>query len=346
MKTYQGSRLLFHAIEDLRFESEFQFHADKQDSVFQIIGTTICGSDLRIIRNGDPRIFGPRVLGHEIVARVVQPGTRSDLKNAEVVSIGADCPCGSCKYCISKRENLCERHLAIGYQLDGGLASYLVLPSRIVDTVPIVEVRPKNLVLPYALSEPVGCVLHGLEYSRVEFSQRVLIIGGGPIGIMLARLATEYCGVATSQIVLLETSQNRRDFACELGLNVIEPIDENAELGQFDQIFTATSNPNSHVGILKYVAKGGSLNFFGGVPKDSPSLLVHSNDLHYSEITISGSHGSAPKHHALAATIIANDETFWSRLITSTLKLENFSDALSKLNQGLEMKVAVTPNVN
>ena len=73
----------------------------------------LCGSDIRIYNKGNERIKYPAVIGHEISGTVIESDTKK-FKNGDLISIGADIPCGSCKYCKSKQPNLCEENLAIG----------------------------------------------------------------------------------------------------------------------------------------------------------------------------------------------------------------------------------------
>ena len=81
----------------------------------------ICGSDLRIMSDGNSRISPPQILGHEIAGEIVELG--EGVKNYSLgdrVSTGADIPCGKCNHCKSGRPNCCDTNLAIGYQFECG----------------------------------------------------------------------------------------------------------------------------------------------------------------------------------------------------------------------------------
>lgn len=319
------------------------FLQEEGDAVFETLFTTICGSDLRIILHGDSRIIGPRVLGHEVVARVISSGKRNDFAEGDIVAIGADIPCANCKYCKRQQENLCTEHLALGYQIDGGLSSKIHFPAKFLSSAPIVKIRPNQYIEAYALAEPVGCVIHGVEFSLVQRSHNVLILGGGPIGIMISKVCLDLLGLGVEQVHIIEPFDARRSFIARMGLQVHANLSELEKLGNplFDRIFTATSNPQSHANVLNYIDRGGRINFFGGVPKESSILKVDSNRLHYSEISLEGSHGSCPRHHRKATELISRDESFWAKMITARTTLAEINPAISRMRQGLELKVAV-----
>ena len=343
MKKFIGSRALLLDRNKVKVENSHVFIPFEGDAVFKVIYTTICGSDLRIMEFGDPRVKYPRTLGHEIVAKVIDAGLREDIRPGEIVSIGADIPCNSCSFCTRKMSNLCNKHLAVGYQFDGGLADYLIIPKEYLISAPIVSVKPHMSVAAYALSEPLGCVLHGLEYSRVEKHNRLLIFGGGPIGLMIAYTAQKFFEVSSSDILIIEPNESRREFLRRFEIEVVDKIDIRKldDENKFDRIFTATSNSQSHRSVLEYCRRGAFINFFGGVPRDTPSISLEANLLHYSEICISGSHGSTPRHHELATKMIAKDEFFWDSLITLKISISQFSDVANIMRSGREMKIAV-----
>lgn len=318
------------------------------DAVFEILLTTICGSDLRISKYGDDRIIPPRVLGHEISARVLDAGNLENTFAGDFVAIGADIPCGKCDYCSLGRSNLCVVHTAIGYQLDGGFAEHLVIPSEFLKFAPIVRINGIANPTLYALAEPTGCALNGLKFSGVTHSDEVLIYGGGPVGIILALLSNSYLGIPKEKIVIVEPSPARRSLIHDFGINSIDSASRDVARDVFplgaSQVFTANSSWDSHKEALKNVRPGGMINFFGGVPKDAPALQLHANFLHYQEIKVGGSHGSTPEDHKQAVSIISEHVGLWEKLLTKRLPLENLEHALAILAAGTGLKVGVEPN--
>jgi len=318
------------------------------DAIFEIQLTTVCGSDLRIAKYGDDRIVAPRILGHEISARVIDAGALEGIEKGDFVAIGADIPCGKCNYCKIGRSNLCLVHTAIGYQLDGGFAEHLIIPKQFLEYAPIVKVEGKLHPHLYALAEPTGCAINGIKFSGVTESDEVLIYGGGPVGMILALLAHTQIGIPKERILIIEPSVSRRARVADFGFASIESGTK-LELKEIlpwgaSQIFTANSAVNSHQIAIDNVKPGGTINFFGGVPKDSPALEIHSNFLHYQEVKIGGSHGSSPEDHREAVNVIDQHLDIWGMLLTKTYPLAGLQTALADLSSGDELKVGVKPN--
>jgi L-iditol 2-dehydrogenase len=318
------------------------------DAVFEIQLTTVCGSDLRISKYGDDRIVPPRILGHEISARVIDAGSSGSIKEGDFVAIGADIPCGNCKYCKIGRSNLCRVHTAIGYQLDGGFAEHLIIPNEFLEHAPIVKIESKLHSDLYALAEPTGCAINGMKFSGVTKSDEVLIYGGGPVGMILALLVHTQIGVPKEKIIIIEPSARRRVRVADFGFTSFESGTGQELSGVLpwgaSQIFTANSAIDSHHLAIANVQPGGTINFFGGIPKDSPALQIHSNFLHYQEVKIGGSHGSSPEDHREAVNVIDRHLNLWGMLLTKTYPLAELQRVLDVLSSGDELKVGVKPN--
>jgi len=315
----------------------------------------ICGSDLRIMGDGNPRITPPHILGHEISGEIVELG--SGVNNYAVgdrVSTGADVPCGECNHCRSGRPNCCDINYAIGYQFDGGFAEYILLDPLVVKYGPMQKFSKS---LPWnhaALAEPLACCING--YERTFYDQdkggTIVIFGAGPIGLMLLMLGKDY--YKADQIIMVEPSQNRRQLASQLGANhVINPaesdpvqlvMDFTNQLGG-DLIFTACPVVETHAQAIKIVAKRGFVNFFGGVPKTDLPISLLSNFIHYREAYITGSHGSTPKQHSLALSLIEKGVIDISKVVTDTVPLSNINDGFAIASSGASAKVIINPEM-
>jgi L-iditol 2-dehydrogenase len=328
-------------LEERKLEHKFT-----GDALFRLIFTSICGSDLRIAKFGDDRIVAPRVLGHEMVAEVIDPGTHSKLKANDFVAVGADIPCGMCHFCIIEKSNLCETHLAFGYQIDGGFEQFLTVPSSMLSHAPIVRLKTQSNLNTFALAEPTGCAINGLDFSHIQETDTVLIYGGGPIGIILALLAIRLYKIPTDNILFIEPNKVRRDFVSRYGLTAADPDDIHAIARKFpygaSKVFTATSAFSTHLEALANVQKGGFVNFFGGIPKDSEALAIMSNDLHYREISIGGSHGSKPEDHRKAVQVIEENLEVWSSLITLEVPLTRHHEGFLAAQSATQLKVGFT----
>ena len=138
----------------------------------------VCGSDLHLY-HGD--LIAPgHTPGHEMAGVVDAVG--SDVTGVSVgtrVAIEPLQSCGSCEYCSSGRDSICPKLQLYGMQLQGGFAEYVAVPARRVFPV-AGDLAPEIA----ALAEPVAVALHGLGRGGFEEGQRVLVLGGGAIGLV------------------------------------------------------------------------------------------------------------------------------------------------------------------
>jgi L-iditol 2-dehydrogenase len=313
----------------------------------------VCGSDLRILGDGNPRISPPHILGHEISGEVFEVGEGvTGYSVGDRVSTGADVPCGECIHCKSGRPNCCDINYAIGYQFDGGYAEYILLDPLVVKYGPMQKFDNSLSWENASLAEPLACCINGYERAlyHKDMGGIVVIFGAGPIGLMLMMLGKGF--YAVDKVIIVEPSQARRDMALRLGADVVidpnneDPVAEvmNITDNQGAQaIFTACPVIETHKQAIKMVAKRGVVNFFGGVPKNEPEIPLLSNFIHYRETYITGSHGSTPEQHAQALDMIASKTIDVSSLISESVPLSKIMEGLELAASGRLAKVIITP---
>ena len=321
--------------------------------LLKVKACAICGSDLRIFGDGNPRISPPHTLGHEISGEIVAVGEGvTNYAVGDRVATGADVPCGKCNHCLSGRPNCCDINYAIGYQFDGGFAEYILLNPLIVEHGPM---QKFDSSLPWgeaSLAEPLACCINGYERAlyHENMGGTVVIFGSGPIGLMLMMLGKQYYGV--ERTIIIEPSEVRRDMALELGADIVidpsneDPVEKVMSLTDeqgAQAIFTACPVIETHKQAIKMVAKRGVVNFFGGVPKDSPEISLSSNFIHYREAYITGSHGSTPDQHKKALELISSKAVDISSLVSKSVPLSDIMQGFEMAYSGKLAKVIVTP---
>jgi 2-desacetyl-2-hydroxyethyl bacteriochlorophyllide A dehydrogenase len=154
--------------------------------VVQTAASAICGSDLHGFREASPRRVPPLVMGHESVGSVLEVGDGVDasLIGARVV-LKPILPCGECEACRAGRTNVCADGRLVGRDLSGGFAERFVVPTSAV--VPIAGDVPDDVA---TLVEPLANAVH-VSTRAVRPSDDVLVVGAGPIGALMARMAVE-----------------------------------------------------------------------------------------------------------------------------------------------------------
>jgi L-iditol 2-dehydrogenase len=112
-----------------------------------------------------------------------------------------------------------------------------------------------------------------------------------------------------------------------------------------DVVFTANPSPDAQEDALRVVGTRGTVNFFGGLPGSAPPITLDSNLIHYKEITVTGSHGSTPRQHALALDLIATGRVNLAELITHRFPLAQIEAAFAAARNRTGLKIMVLPHV-
>ncbi|MCA1792636.1 MAG: alcohol dehydrogenase catalytic domain-containing protein [Desulfotignum sp.] len=195
---------------------------EQGDVLFKVEATGICGSDMHAYHGKDPRRVPPLILGHE-VAGTIASGPHEGIRAV----INPLITCGTCEYCDTGLSNLCAQRELIGMRLPGAYAEYTKIPGR--NLIPI----PHQLGFTKAsLAEPTATALHALNLARMKSFRplaelKVLIIGGGAIGMLTALLLKGY---GCRDILLAETNDLRGKSAAEhTGCRVFNPITDTLE---------------------------------------------------------------------------------------------------------------------
>ena len=335
--------------DDLRLEHRPVPETVPGSVILKVDACAICGSDLRILKSGNPRITEPRIIGHEVAGTFIEVGDGVDkFRIGDRVSVGADIPCGKCHHCISGHANNCDVNLAIGYQFDGGYAEYIRLEPVVVQYGPVKKFSSAISSTEAALAEPLGCCINGYELVYMAKGASVAVFGAGPIGIMLISLAKTLYG--SRQVVSIEPQAQRRAAALKYGAdlaldptvdNVYERVMELSGGAGIDRIFTACPSVETHEQAVAMVAKRGFVNLFGGLSKGSRPILVDSNWLHYREAYLTGSHGATPAHHARALELIEQGVIDAKSFITHEVPLGRIAEGFQIAASGDAVKVVI-----
>jgi len=225
-----------------------------------------------------------------------------------------------------------------------------LLNELTVNYGPITKI-PENVTYEEAsLAEPLACCINGFERVFMSLGKTVLIIGAGPIGILLAKTAKAF---GASWVVLADIDNNRVDQAKKLGINNVYnikdiqidnfPIAYVKERNGFDVIFTACAVPDVQESAIEYLSKRGVVNYFGGLPETARKISIFSNPIHYKEALLTGSHGSTPLQHKIAIQMISSGQINVSSLISHSFPLEGIHDAFNIVERRLGLKVIIKP---
>ncbi len=196
----------------------------------------ICGTDLHIyLGDLDERVGARRVIGHEMSGVISQLGEGvTGWTVGDRVVMRPLVPCGRCPACNRGYPHVCQNLRVVGVDLDGAFRSRCVVPAYTLHRL------PDDLSLDHAaLIEPVAVACHDIERGRLEAGEDALVIGGGPIGILVALVAK----AAGANVTVSEINPNRIAIAETLGVTCLNP----REVDVAGEVFAATGGKGADV---------------------------------------------------------------------------------------------------
>jgi L-iditol 2-dehydrogenase len=340
---------MYYAPMDIRLEERPVPRPGPGEVLLQVAAATTCGTDVKSYRRGHPLLFQhtPAGFGHEVSGVVASTGpgvTRCVEGDAVVVANSA--PCLQCYYCQHQRYSLCERLLL----LNGAYAEYLLVPEPIVNQN-LYKIAPSTSFIAAALTEPLACALHGVDACSIMPGDTVIILGSGPLGLLLAALAS----LQGARLVITGHGAERLALARYYGAQAVLDVSEFSLKDQRDMLLAETESgrgadvvieavgmPETWTLATQVVRPGGLVNFFGGCPSGTYVNLA-TRPLHYSELTLKGVFHHTPAYFAQALDLIQEKRIDVEALITARLPLALALEALQLLLQKRGVKYALIP---
>jgi L-iditol 2-dehydrogenase len=309
-----------------------------------------CGTDVKMYKRGHPLANPPQIMGHEFAGTVAAVGKGVENFRAGMKVVAANsAPCNTCFYCLSHQPNLCE-HLnesLVGFTWPGAYAEYVRVPERIVrqNTFQI----PDGVALENVASlEPLACVVHGWDLVDPVPGGSVVIIGGGPIGLLHAQLARLN---GAGNVILCDVMEERLREAQGVGVDVtINSANEDlanriltlTDNRGADLVVEAVGRPETWETAPHLARKGGSVLLFGGCPSGT-RVSFNTESIHYGELQIQGAFHHTPSAVARAFRLIVSGQVDIGPLISREMPLEKAEEALQLMGSGKALKIALRP---
>lgn len=319
--------------------------------LLKVEANTICGTDLRIISGAKTAGVRPGVvLGHEFAGRVAAVGEGvTDIPVSRQATCSIVVSCQRCIQCLAGREHLCESLRLFGYELDGGLAEYLLVPKVAVDQGNVMLVEQELPAATLALAEPVSCCLNGARQVGVRPGESVVVLGTGPIGLLHIALAR----LAGASQVLAAGRTRRLTPALELGASEAFDLTGEALTAEVlrrtdgrgaDVVIVAVGDLSLANQALQLAAVGGRVNYFAGFPKGSATAL-EPNLIHYKELIVTGGSNARRADVAQAVRLLTSGVLQVGSLVTHQIALADLDEALTVVQQRQGLKVALVPSL-
>jgi len=309
----------------------------------------VCGSDMKAYKSGNPRMRPPIVMGHEFAGVIVENRAGPAFSAGDRVVMATSVACGDCAYCRRGWRNLCANVRPMGFGYNGGMAEFVAIPELAVRGGHVIKVPASVKPLHAALAEPVSCAVNSCENSLVQKGDTVLVMGAGPMGILNAVVAREF---GASNVILSEISPARLAQCAAFGFSrLVNPAaedlaqivrDETGGIGA-DVVIVAAPAAQPQEQAVSLARKRGTVCLFASLPAGKSMLNVDSRPIHYGELRVVGTSDSTPAHVARAVALIAEGGFPAGRLVTHTLPLEGFKDAIALMEKGEALRVVLTP---
>src|SRR5665213_290898 len=209
--------------QDLRLERVAVPRPADGELLVRVAAALTCGTDLKVYRRGyHAKMLKPPIqFGHELagVVEEVGVGVTAFRKGDRVVALNS-APCDACFFCTHGQQNLCEDLLFN----NGAYAEFIRVPARIVEKNTLLI--PDDVPFEYAaLTEPLACVVRGLEESGARAGDSMIVIGAGPIGLMFMHVA-EIAGVHVIAVVKREDQIAAAELFGASSVVQIETVDD------------------------------------------------------------------------------------------------------------------------
>lgn len=352
--------------EDLRLESVADPIPDSQEIIIQVGVATTCGTDLKVWRRGGhaKMLRPPTLFGHEAAGKIVAVG--KDVQGWQIgdrVVANNSAPCMNCFFCQRQEYSLCPN---LTWN-NGTFAEYLKIPAPIVkhNLLAIPDDLPDALA---SMTEPLGCVLHGVARSNIKRGDRVVVIGDGAIGLMFVAaiaqgwrephpqpLPVHEEGRTQPQVFLFGGNDRRLEIGKKLGAtqtfnhhqisDIPTVVKELTEGWGADVVIEATGVPTVWESAIACARPGATVNLFGGCPRDT-TITVNTEQLHYSELTIKGVFHNTPKYVREALSLLASRTIPFELLISEHRPLKDLEQVFQDMKNRKSIKVAMLPNMS
>ncbi len=259
-------------------ERENEILASRKGAIVKVLGCGLCGSDIVKLKHNLTN--SGTVLGHEIVAKVIDINSNTDFKNGDIIVSSHHIPCGSCEFCKNGNVSMC-RHFKKTNIFPGGFSEFAYLSDEHLQNV--AYLKPENLTNDEAaFYEPLACCNRAIRRASLAANSSSLVIGLGSIGILMSQ-ALKANGV---NVIGCDLISSRVELLKKLGIEAF-CVNELCESIKVDAVFMTSGSDKAIQTALKYVRDGGKIVVFSSTPNNNG---YPNNEIYYRELTVLGSY--------------------------------------------------------
>ncbi len=261
---------------------EDEILTNKKGAIVKVLGCGLCGSDIVKLKHNLAK--DGTVLGHEIVAQIIDINSDTNFHCGDVIVTSHHIPCGKCEYCKNGNVSMC-RHFKETNIIPGGFSELVFVSEEHLQNV--AYLKPQNLTNDEAaFYEPLGCCIRALKRAGLKQNSTALVVGLGSIGILMAQALKAFgmnvigCDLILSRVELLKS----------LGIEAFK-VTEMCDSIKVDGVFMTSGSDKAIDTAFKYVRDGGKILVFSSTPNN---MGYANNEIYYRELTILGSYSPSP----------------------------------------------------
>lgn len=265
----------------------------RKGAILKILGCGLCGSD--IVKYKHNLVSDGSVLGHEIVAKIVELNSNTNFKLGDKIVTSHHIPCGTCTYCKHGNVSMCE-HFKTTNIFPGGFSEYVYVSEEHLEQVAYLV--PENITdEEISFYEPLACCIRAIKRCNLLIGDSALVVGLGSIGLLMAEAlkALGYkvygCDLIEDRIALAGkmgieaySSKNLDDFKTLI-------MNKTNSYG-VDAIFMTSGADKAIDVAFKTVRSGGKILVFSSTPNNNGYA---NNEIYYREVTVLGSYSPSPQ---------------------------------------------------
>lgn len=313
--------------------------------LIKVAGCGVCHTDLHYIDHGVPTFKKPPlVLGHEIAGRVAGLGAGvTQWKEGARVLLPAVYGCGQCAMCRTGRENICEKMMMFGNNVDGGYAEYMLAPAKDVialpDELPLIE----SSIIADAVTTPYHAVVNR---GQVKPGDSVVVVGCGGIGLNLVQVAS----AVGAKVIAVDVIDSKLEWATKLGAQAtinaknVERVDKEVRKltggGGADIGFEAIGNPTTQAQTFACLRAGGR---FVAVGYSDKPMTLDTGRVMYREMEIVGSLGCRAVDYPRVLELARQGKIKVKELVTAQFPLDQINAAFDTLRRGEGIRSVIAP---
>jgi L-iditol 2-dehydrogenase len=304
-------------------------------SVVKILACGICGTDRHIYKGEYPG-NKPVILGHEFGGVIEEVASGSKFKVGDLVSVDPNIVCGTCVDCLALRTAFCPSLTALGVNINGGIAEYVLTPDT-----QIYLVRPDLNPLHLAFIEPLACSIRGLDLADLKGGEKVAVLGGGVMGLLVVQLAKL---AGASEIVLVTRQKYRREVALKIGATrTVDPINESVTdlVKGMDVTFECAGAVETFEQSQQITRRGGAIIVLGLTGSDT-KVEMKPFDIVVNEHRIQGSYLN-PLTQERSAELVGSGKLNLDILISKVVDLDGVKAILDAPPAEGDIKYIVRP---